>query len=329
MSELEFIEIIKQITQPVPNELRLGPGDDCAVIQGNDAFDYIVSTDMLVEHVHFDRSYHDIYALGRKIVAVNLSDIAAMGGSPLFLLISTAFTKDFSSEQKKTLLDGICAIAEEYDTALIGGDTVSGSELSFSVTVIGKVKKGKAIRRDGAKEGDYVYVSGELGGAAAGLACCTDLQKIPFSKNVALCLQQFFNPMPHIEYGLLLAESGCVTAMQDISDGIATDLAHICRMSDTGAVVYEENLPLMSGVPEIARVIQKKPLEFALSGGEDYVLVFTVDRQHHQAFKEINHQNGLPFTKIGEIVPGNKVILKKKKGAADEDISFSGYQHIT
>lgn len=331
MRELEFIaEIVRKTGITENPALKIGIGDDCALFSSPAGEDLLVTADMLVEEVHFDTRWHDPYLLGRKSIAVNISDIAAMGGTPRFALLSVGLSSRFSADWLQAFTRGTLDMLAEHQCSLIGGDTVKAESLTISVTIIGSVETGREIRRESAAVGDTIFCSGPLGLAAAGLHICREekfsVEDTRVYKSQRL-MQSHLNPVPRTHYGKCLAGSGCVSAMQDISDGIATDLSHICTASGVAAVVYEKMLP---GHPDLDDLCSEKglnPLDFQLKGGEDYELLFTVtaglEEQLKQQVKKALGQ--VPF-EIGRIKQGSGVVLETVSGRTI-DIEYQGYEH--
>jgi thiamine-monophosphate kinase len=289
----------------------------------------LISTDTLVESIHFDTSFHPPYLLGRKSIAVNLSDIAAMGGKPRFVLLSLCLPEDLEWEWIKEWLDGALAILQESDCILVGGDTVKAKSLVFSITVLGEpVAAHGAVYRGGACVGDSVWVSGNLGSAGAGLGLLNYRKDHPdFSVPVSMqdLLDAHLNPFPCIELGQELAKSGLVTAMQDISDGLATDLAHLCKASGFAAKIQADRLPRHAVLTEAAGFLGKDVNDLLLCAGEDYQLVFTVKKGEVQAFIDRMEQNKQNITQIGTIIEGAGVFLEENEKITE--ISFQGYEH--
>ncbi len=264
LSEFRFIENLKNRH----NFSRIG--DDCAVLPKNEVHDLIVTADMLVEDIDFQLDWAAPEDIGHKSLAVSLSDIAAMGGAPIWSLISIAVPASlWNSDFVERFYDGYGALAERFGVEVAGGD-VSRSPDRFVVdsTLAGDVPRGRAILRSGAKAGDIIYVSGNLGGAAAGLRSL-----IANSRIDALAERQL-RPSPRIELGRKLLESGSVSAMIDISDGLSGDLGHLCRASGVGASIDAASLPVDPALAAYASS-SAQALNFALHGGEDFELLFT------------------------------------------------------
>lgn len=327
-TELDVIQLFRAYRQPENRSLAAGIGDDCAVFTPSEKREYLVTADMLVEQVHFDFSFHPPYFLGRKSMAVNLSDIAAMGGKPEFALLSLAIPDKVDHLWLKEFAEGVHSILQEFHCGLIGGDTVGADSLTIGVTVIGSAPRNEAVMRTGARPGDSVYVSGPVGSAAVGLAMCQNQEQFgPMERLVDNpFVQQHLNPSPEISCGRILAASGMVTSMQDLSDGLATDLAHICRASNVGAIVQADLLPGLPGLDSACRQLNASVEELQVSGGEDYRLVFTVAKGQDNGFADYVSQNSsLELYRIGSIVKSPGVFLVS--GETKRDISFQGYTH--
>lgn len=328
------LDLIRTIAGLAPNGNRLvikGIGDDCAVFRSEAGVDWVATADMLIEGVHFDLSWHGAYQLGRKAIAVNLSDIAAMGATPQFALLCVGVAPGTDQKWLNTLLSGFCSLLHEHDCALIGGDTVSSKELSIAVTMLGTVPASEALMRNGAHVGDTVYVSGPLGSAAAGLR----LSKNGWAQSVAAdkssyepLVSHHLEPVPRVELGKLLRQSGRVTSLQDVSDGVATDLSHICAASGVGAVIEEQRLPFHPALLQLCTCKQWDMTNLQISGGEDYELLFTVTKGAEQELEEfIARRWDQAIYRIGQIVDGCAVSMHTRDGRL-VDISYQGYQHL-
>ena len=273
--EVELIARLAEIFGAAPPGVALGIADDCAALDLGGP-DYLLWTvDTLVEGVHFDLTYTSLGQLGRKSLAVNLSDIAAMGGEVLYALLSLGWPPDRDLAGALEFGAGLAAGARDYGAAVIGGDTVSSPlGLAVTLTVLGRVPKDQMLRRSGARAGDLVYVTGPLGEAAAGLEILQRRLVLDGALTDPL-VQAHLDPRPQLAAGRLLAREGLATACIDLSDGTATDLMHICRLSRVGARLRAEDIPVSPGARAVAAMIGQDPLELALRGGEDYQLLFT------------------------------------------------------
>jgi thiamine-monophosphate kinase len=327
LTETALITALSRLFGAAPPEVLLGIGDDCAAIRLNEDRCLLLTVDTLVEGVHFDLSYTPLKQLGFKALAVNLSDIAAMGGEPRYALLSLGWPPQRDRAGALVLAEGLAMAAREYGAAIIGGDTVASPQgLSLTVTLTGEVSAARMLRRSGAKVGDLVYVTGPLGEAAAGLEVLRrGLQLAPEAQRVLT--EAFLTPRPQLKAGRLLAAAGLATALIDLSDGVATDLFHICRASSVGAVIEAAMVPVSTHLAAAARALGLEPLKLALSGGEDYQLLFTSPREAAPALERAFSRAGLPLPRaLGEIQAGRQVLLAT--GREKIDISGQGYDHF-
>jgi len=330
MRERHIINRIAGLAGRASHPLLLqGIGDDCAVLSGQIADDRLVTTDMLVEGVHFDCRWHPAHLLGRKSLAVSVSDIAAMGGRARFALLSLALPPRFDDAWITDFIEGFAGKLAEEQVILIGGDTVSGDNLVISVTVLGSAGQGKAIKRQGACPGDGVYITGALGMAAAGLHLC---QRRRFtSDNVTVSpwpnlLKALFDPRAQSAMGRLLGNLSLVSAMQDISDGVATDLAHICQASQVAAEIFADCLTPHPDLENYCRLTGLDPIGLQLRGGEDYQLIFTMPPEREETlFLACASEGLLEPRRIGLIREGAGVWLLQNEVA--KEITFQGYEH--
>ncbi len=294
ISSLGEFGLIDHLT--MNNETRnagtiLSVGDDAAVI---DQFgrQCVISTDMLIEGIHFDLMYTPLKHLGYKSVAVNLSDICAMMATPTHITVNIGISNRFSVEALTEFYDGIYAACERYNVDLVGGDTTT-SEKGFviSVTAIGEVAPDKYVTRSGAKNGDLLCVSGTLGGAYLGLQLLEREKRVfmenpgvqPDLQNRAYNVGRMLKPEPRADIVTWLSEKGITpTAMIDISDGLSSEILHICKKSAVGCVLYENKIPIHDESRELAYEFNIDPTMCALNGGEDYELLFTVSQDDYE-----------------------------------------------
>ncbi len=282
--------------------LALAAGDDAAVLDIPTGLQLVVTTDLLIEGVHFRRDWSDAYSIGWKAAAVNLSDTAAMGADPTFTFVSLALPPDETVEGIERLYDGLCDCLGRYGAKLAGGDTnrTSGS-LSLNITQLGTVPAGSALKRSGAKTGDVLLVTGTLGNSNAGLLL---LERQGASKAEKLCrvlVQSHRRPQPRIVAGRALRETGLVHACMDISDGLAADLPKLCAASGVGAQVDVSHLPVSGDLAAMASELARPAWELALSGGEDYELLIAVAPADVEAACAAVAATGTALTLIGEI----------------------------
>ena len=328
-SELDIIALFSGQTGAVDTKgLIEGIGDDCAIFRGPDDRHWLATTDMLVEDVHFDRSWHPPYLLGRKSIAVNLSDIAAMGGTPHFVLISIALPEQLDKEWIAQWSAGAADILKEFNCQLVGGDTVKGSALAINVVVLGSGAEAEVLLRSTACEGENIYVSGELGSAAAGLEICRKphIFHALNQDDLTPLINQHLNPTPRLILGRTLAASGMIGAMQDISDGIATDLAHICTQSHVGAEVDAHLLPRAPILDRVCKTMDRATVDLQISGGEDYELLFTVKQgRDEELLALLSEEGGESVHRVGRMVKKKGVRLHSAKGVVE--IGYKGFQH--
>ena len=314
MSEFDLIR--RHFTRATPNTL-LGVGDDCALLRVSDGNVLAVSTDMLVCGTHFFADA-DPFWLGHKTLAVNLSDLAAMGATPRWATLALSLPNADEGWLEK-FSAGFFALAKEYNVDLVGGDTTRGP-LNLCVTIIGEVNAQQALRRDGAKVGDEIWVSGTLGDAALALAhlqgkvCLSDA-------DFAACAAALHQPNPRV--GLGLALRGIAHSAIDISDGLLADLGHILDASKVGAQLELLAIPMS----DVMRAHKEFSRRCVLSGGDDYELCFTAAAHHHDELLRIAARLDLPLTRIGKIVAGNTCVVHDAHGATIQ-FESGGYEHF-
>ena len=279
IGEFGLIDRISRGAVVRPETLVLGIGDDAAAYVASTGLLQLASTDMLAEGVHFDLSLIAPEQLGHKALAVNLSDIAAMGGAPRQALVSVALPPRISVEFVEAFYDGLKALARRFGVNLVGGDTVStGGALAIGVTALGEVAPELLCRRSGARAGDLVVVTGTLGDSAAGLAWLRRFGGAAASARPLL--EAHLTPLPRVAEGAAIAR--WAHSMDDISDGLAREAREIAAASGVGMRLYAAALPLSAALGEAARLLDVPPLEFALFGGEDYELLFTIGAQEYE-----------------------------------------------
>ncbi len=303
--------LIKRLTENIEiknSETLYGAGDDCAVLSYGDNKDVIVTTDMLMEGVHFDLTYMPLKHLGYKSAMVNLSDIYAMGGTPKQITVSIALSKRFSIEDMEDFYDGLRIACDAHQVDIVGGDTTSSrTGIAISITAIGEVEKGKAIYRNGAKETDLICVSGDLGAAYMGLQLLerekdvyykmiqeakTDAERMAISQpdfsGREYLLERQMKPEARRDIIQALKKAGVrPTAMIDISDGLSSELLHICTQSKCGCRVYEERIPIDYQTAVMCEEMNMNLTTAAMNGGEDYELLFTVPITDHDKIEQM------------------------------------------
>jgi thiamine-monophosphate kinase len=321
LGEFGLIDLIARKVRP-SSEVRIGIGDDAAAFQWHANCLALATTDMLLEGVHFDLSFCDPYRLGRKALAVNLSDIAAMGGRPRSFLLSLAIPNDFSVDFLKDFSSGLLEIAEEFGVTLIGGDTcVSRCGLVIGITLYGEQEEQKMTQRGTARPGESIFVTGYLGDSALGLKL---LQEGKRKGNV---IDRHLDPTPRVHEGLALAEAGLACSMIDISDGLLSDLGHITGKSAMGARLHLDKIPLSREYAEHFGSETQESYTLALGGGEDYELLFTAPAYRKCEIEMLFRKLGTPVSEIGEItaVPGIRVL--SPEGETLQGLT-TGYDHF-
>ena len=308
-SEDQLIErVCRRFTSP-KGGLRVGVGDDAAVIRTREDTEWVVTTDAFLENVHFLRNVHPPKAVGYKALARATSDLAAMGARARYFLLTLALPASCTKHWLDEFLDGMALAARRFGLTLAGGDTTKYSKVLISLTVFGEANPGRAILRSGARPGDLVCVSGRLGEAELGLRLIQkNLHKKKHWKNL---LTKHLYPEPRLAVGQWLAARRLATAMIDTSDGLSTDLGHVCSASGVGAQIWSEKIPRVQVPSELGR-IGLDPLRLALDGGEDYELVFTVPRR--LARRLPRKISGVPITIIGEITRKKEIVLIRPNG---------------
>jgi thiamine-monophosphate kinase len=318
LGEFGLIERIKNEALLANKSSLLGIGDDAAVIDKNETEAFIVTTDMLVEGIHFDLTYVPLRHLGYKSVAVNVSDIAAMNGTPQQITVGLGLSNRFSWEAIEEFYKGVRLACENFKVDLVGGDTVaSRSGFIISITAIGVAPKDKITYRSTAKANDLLCVSGDLGGAYMGLQVL-EREKSVYLSNPEMqpelegkdyVVQRQLKPEARMDVVYELRDLNVVpTAMIDISDGLASEIMHICKKSEVGAELLEENLPIDNVTYETAREFDIDPLTCVLNGGEDYELLFTIKPEDLVKMK--NHPDITVIGRIKEKAEGVNVITK-------------------
>ncbi len=318
-----------------------GSGDDCAVLtvgQEGQSSNIAVTTDTMVEGVHFSMDYFSAWHVGRKLAAVNLSDIAAQGASPKWAFLNLGLPDKWRRQPQDFLQPftrGLCSKLGAFGAVLAGGDTVSCPDrIVLTLTLIGKLPESRWLSRSGASPGDIICCSGYLGESAAGLLILSSGSKLNrrhlrLNRIVRRRLEnRHLDPIPRVELGRLLISGGFASAAMDMSDGLATDLAHLCNMSKTGALIYEDRIPVSRAVKTLCRSLKRplRPLDLATGGGEDYELLWTVPpHKQRELEREITRIKGVwPFV-LGTVTEKTGVWLSGKNGS--REISYQGYEH--
>lgn len=309
----------------IDDRVLVGIGDDAAVIKSPGARDLLLCCDLMVEGVHFRKEWAPPRLLGRKALAVNLSDIAAMGGVPRFAMVSIALPHGFSAKFIDEIFGGLFDIADASGVSIVGGDTSSSPDSLFiDVSVIGDCVSGRAITRGGAEVGDFIYVSGSLGASALGLSLLEEGHRLEDDSDFKDALLKHLAPEPRLNLGRAIGKAGLATAMIDISDGLSTDLWHLIDESNCSAVIKAVAIPIAESVLRVS-MSTANPLEMALDSGEEYELLFTSPPDKSCEIAELAKAIEVPITRIGEIVAGDELQLETDDRL--ERLPASGYEH--
>jgi len=317
IGEFGLISWIREKMDRKDATIAAGIGDDAAVINLPKTGLCLVTTDILIQDTHFNVDYTDPLRLGRKALSINLSDIAAMGGTPQYFLLSVGLPGHLPLRWIEGLFHGVQQVAEEHNLSLIGGDTSLARKLTINITLIGRGKAGEVIYRKGAQVGDHIMVTGTLGNAALGLRILKSHKGDSSlthggDRDLAELIEKHLSPTPRIAEGRLIAKNHLASAMIDISDGLMADLGHILEESHAGAKIWISQLPLSEAYRRKAPHYISRDIDLAISGGEDYELLLTTPRKKREKLLGLFRQSGLKITPIGEIVDpryGLKLLL--------------------
>lgn len=321
LGEIGFLKKIEAFLPLSDKSVLIGIGDDAAAVKVTKGKTLLATTDLLTEGIHFDLRYISFYQLGAKALLVNISDIAAMAGIPKYALIAIAVPDSIKAEDLNELYMGIKKTALYYNVSIIGGDT-SGSKngLTINITLLGEIQEGLIVRRSGAREGDKIFATGTLGDSSAGL------ELLKKGKRKGFLINRHLKPTPRIKEAYFIAKNRFATSMIDVSDGLSTDLNHICEQSRVGAVIYEDKIPLSKELKKAE--LKKAPLGYALSGGEDYELLFTVKKKNVKNIYNAISRSRLSATMIGEITERKRGILLVDRKGSQMPLLPTGFNHF-
>jgi thiamine-monophosphate kinase len=322
VGEFGLIERIRKAT-PKGRGVRLGIGDDAAWVECRDRSSLITS-DLLIEGIHFNLKWTSLYGLGYKTLAVNLSDLAAMGGIPAYLILSLGIPVDFKTKDVEEFYRGIRTLAAQSGVALVGGDTNASDRLFISAFLVGHSPH-RPITRSGGRVGDDLYVTGTLGDSSLGLELLKKKKDRRKRNDVAYLISRHLFPTARLKAGTLLAQEKLAKAMIDVSDGLIQDLGHLCKASGVGAVVWQESLPLSRAYRIFAG---PKAIRYALTGGEDYELLFSLRRRDRIRLEKIKDRLGVPIARIGKCVPSREGIKVINGKGQLRSIRAPGYDHF-
>ncbi len=309
MGEKSLIELIR-LRVRAGASIITGIGDDCAVLRVPAGHHLLVTTDFTLENVHFRREWHPPEVVGWRCLTRGLSDIAAMGGEPRAAFLSMALDRGVPQKWVNRFLAGLLEAAEEFRVPLAGGDTAPADGIQADIVVVGSVPKGTAVLRSGARPGDQIYVTGELGGSAAAIA------RMREGRVRAADYERHFHPVARVDVGRWLRRRGLASAMIDVSDGLSTDLEHICEESGVGAEIEVAAIPRA----RVGRPAQQVGFDLALHGGEDYELLFTSARKIPATVA------GVQVTRIGRITRRRGMV--RVEDGRRQGLSAHGWEHF-
>lgn len=328
IGERALIERIRQRIAPAPGILPIGIGDDAAVAIPERGELQVLTTDALVEGIHFDRRFSSPSDIGYKAIAVNASDVAAMGGTPRLALLSLMLPASLPVSEMDGLVDGVLEMAAAARITLAGGNiTQSPGPLIVDVTLVGSVRPRRVLTRSGGRPGDALFLTGSIGGAAAGLGWLRSHPGgRPEDPQLADCVRRHVRPEPRLRVGAMLGRGRAASACMDLSDGLADAVHQIAAASGTGAVVDADALPVHPGAAAWFAAGGSDAVEAAVSGGDDYELLFAVPRRSTGRLRHVVQQaRGVPITRIGELTASGGVLLRR--GAESRPMP-SGYVHF-
>ncbi|GAE27276.1 thiamine-monophosphate kinase [Halalkalibacter wakoensis JCM 9140] len=293
---------------------------------GSSEMEQVVCVDTMVEGVHFRKDTLSSFQIGKKALAINISDIAAMGAIPTYYLVSVAVPPTWTEEELSEIYEGMNELAKRYEIDLIGGDTVSSNDaLVITVTAIGKVEQGKAIFRSDARADDIVFLTGYVGGSAAGLDVLFEKGfNGLFSDKEKQLVKAHQEPTPHVEAGRILAKSNARISLNDVSDGVASEANELAEASQARLIIEQERIPLH---PAMSEYSVERQLKFAMFGGEDFVLIGTVPKEKKEEISTQFRKSGLPFHEIGFMEAGEPSVFIKE-GNERKKIQKHGYNHF-
>ncbi len=304
LSELALIDRIANKSRKYKSDVLKGIGDDTAVVKLNKDKCLLYTCDALVSGVHFSEKYSTPYQIGRKAAAINISDVAAMGGKPNHFLVSLFLPKGITEKFIDELYQGLTEECNLYDIDIIGGNIAKSNQFIIDLFLIGEVSPNNLLLRSGAKVGDIVLVTGNLGDSAAGLRLLQN-PKINISiTDKKRLTSRHLTPTPRVKEGTLIAQLKKASSMIDISDGLSSDLGHICEESKVGVRLFIDKIPISNSVKKVAKLMKLSFIYLALNGGEDYELCFTVPKKYtSDIFYKLEKETKTKVTVIGEIIP--------------------------
>jgi len=330
LGEFPLIRRVAQRLPPYRPDVYVGVGDDVAVLEQDERFYLLATCDIQVEGVHFLRGSMTPFQLGRKVAAINLSDIAAKGGEPLHFLISLVLPPDTEVDWVDALYDGLREEASRYGADIVGGNmSKTAGPLAVDLFLLGRVPREHLLLRSGARPGDEVWVTGFLGNSAAGLALLLQ-PDLPVEGAVRrLLLDAHLTPTPRVREGQVIARSRQATAMIDLSDGLSSDMGHICEKSRVGVRLWAERLPISPEARQVAARTGNQAWQWALSGGEDYELCFTAPPGAGASLAAaVQEATGVPVICVGEVLPEEAGRWLRLEDGREVPLKGAGWDHF-
>ena len=334
LGEIHLIQTLPRQFSTQGFRPTVGTGDDAAVLSPTPGQQVVLSTDLLIEDIHFTRKTATFYDIGYKAAAANLSDIAAMGAKPTAIFVAIALPPSCTDKDWQEFYRGLAVPCKPDKVQLLGGDTSSSpSSLFIAITTTGLVNPGHILTRQGARIGDLIYVSGTLGDSAAGLAYLKKYKHPPkfssLSQPMKYLVKRHLRPKSRIALGQLLASQPYASAAMDLSDGLSGDLRHLCHQSHVGALIYSEQIPMSTEMQAYAKKVRGTPLHWSLHGGEDYELLFTIPQKWQQKLENETKKHRIPISNIGVIQPQRFGIRIEDHVQKQAVLSPKSYEHFS
>ena len=339
LGEFRLIRHLRRRFGQTGRAVLRGIGDDAAVIRPSSGHALLLTTDLLAEGIHFDLRTATFEDIGYKAAVANLSDIAAMGGRPQYMLVAVAIPASRTSSDVDRLYRGMMRACRLHKVELVGGDTsASRHGLFLSITLTGFVQAGRVLTRDGARVGDLLYVTGTLGDSLAGLTLLESARNRRSAAGDRLnqrrrryqsyLIDRHLRPTPRIKEGQLLAAHRLATAAIDLSDGLSGDLMHICEQSGVGAEIETSALPLSPACRAYAAASRLDPVRLALTDGEDYELLFSISSGSRAKLERLARRTGCHFSRIGTVRPKRAGVRLRRVNGSSKRLAIAGYQHF-
>jgi thiamine-monophosphate kinase len=324
LTERALVARIQQRLPPAPSSVVVGIGDDAAVVEPERNRLEVLTVDAIIDGVHFDRRFTPPDAIGHRALAVNLSDLAAMGASPRLALLSFALPADLPCDDFDGIVGGVAALAAAHNVTVAGGNlTRTPGPLTIDITAIGTVKRRGILTRAGARAGDFVYVSGSLGAAAAGLQMLTRPDAAP----AASCVERYLRPSPRVRTGLLLGRNRAASSCVDLSDGLGDGVARLAESSGVGITIDAATVPLDPDAQRWFELQGQDPVAAAIAGGDDYELLFTVRPRSRGRLKAALLHGGVPLTRIG-VCTADAALALVSPGSDRPSALPAGFSHF-